>query len=178
MPAVLVIFSLVGLIFFSVRLATDPGGWPFHALGIAACLFVAARNVNVLRSAQKVAAATAGPVRPATAATPMLREIRDTVTLDEALGSQRAILYKHSTSCPISSNVIDDVLRFARAHPNWKAYVINVIEQRDMSDAVAERLEVPHASPQAFVIKHGQSVWNASHYDISEDALNRQATIQ
>ena len=183
MPAVLIIFSLVGLIFFSIRLATDPAGWPFHALGLAACLFVAARNVKVLLSARKVVAATTRPVVPMpgitgadTAAPPMLREILDSVTLDEALGSQRAVLYKHSTSCPISSDVVDEVLRFARAHPNWKTYLIKVIEQRELSDTAADRLEVPHASPQAIVIKHGAATWNASHYDISEDALNRQAT--
>jgi bacillithiol system protein YtxJ len=193
MPAVLVIFSLVGLIFFSIRLATDPAGWPFHVLGLAACLFVAARNVKVLLSARKVVAATTRPVVPMpgitggtassvrsesadTAAPPMLREILDSVTLDEALGSQRAVLYKHSTSCPISSDVVDEVRRFARAHPNWKTYLVKVIEQRELSDAVADRLEVPHASPQAIVIKHGAATWNASHYDISEDALNHQAT--
>jgi bacillithiol system protein YtxJ len=53
--------------------------------------------------------------------------------------------------------------------------VLQVIEERDLSDAAAQRLGVPHASPQAFVIRQGHCVWHASHHDITTNALDQQA---
>ena len=100
-----------------------------------------------------------------------LRLITDPETLDDVLRSDRAILYKHSTRCPVSAVVIDEVLRFARAHPDWRVYVLKVIEQRALSNTVAERLGVRHQSPQAFVIRQGHCVWNAAHADITAERL-------
>ena len=62
-----------------------------------------------------------------------MHEVRDASTLEQALGSERAILYKHSTSCPVSAWVIDEVLEFARTHPDWTVYLLKVIEQRGLS---------------------------------------------
>ena len=80
---------------------------------------------------------------------------------------------QHSTRCPVSAVVTDEVLRFARTHPDWTIYVLKVIERRDLSDLVTERLGVPHASPQAFVIRHGRCVWHASHYEVTAQSLSR-----
>ncbi|MEE2790329.1 MAG: bacillithiol system redox-active protein YtxJ [Acidobacteriota bacterium] len=104
-----------------------------------------------------------------------LRNIDDRTTLDEALGNPRAVLYKHSTRCPVSAYVFEDVRNFAESHPNWKVYVLRVIEQRALSDEVTARLTVAHQSPQVFIIKDGDCVWNASHSDITEQALSQQA---
>ena len=110
---------------------------------------------------------------PEVESVPVLREVADNATLNEVLGSSRSVLYKHSTRCPVSTVVIDEVFRFAEAHPEWKTYVLKVIEHRDLSDAVAERLGVPHASPQAFVLKEGRPVWHASHGSITAQSLSR-----
>ena len=104
---------------------------------------------------------------------PSVREVSDATVLEEALGSERAVLYKHSTSCPVSAWVIDEVLRFAETNPTWGIYVLKVIERRTLSNTVAERLGVRHESPQAFVIRQGHPVWHASHSDITEEALTR-----
>ena len=162
MPVALILFSLLGIAFFGIRLIVDPAGWPAHALGIGVSVFVGARNAKVVRSNRRIAL------------TPTIRDVSDPATLDEALASDRAILYKHSTVCPVSAEVIDDVLTFARSHPEWPLYVLKVIEERDLSDAAAQRLGVPHASPQAIVIREGHSVWHASHYDITTNALAQQ----
>ena len=99
MPSVIVLLSLVGIVFLTIRLATDSGNWPTYGLGIAACIFVWARHAKVARSNRKIASA------------PFLHEIHDEATLGEALASKRVVLYKHSTSCPVSAIVIDEVLR-------------------------------------------------------------------
>ena len=104
-----------------------------------------------------------------------LQEIRDLPALDAALGSERAILYKHSTSCPVSAWVVEEVLQFARTHRDWTVYLLRVIEQRGLSDTAADRLGVGHESPQAFVIKEGRLVWHGSHSSITADSLNQHA---
>jgi len=159
----LVVFSLLGIAFFGTRLVTAPAGWLTDGLGIAVCLVVCARNAKVIRSNRRITS------------TGSVREVRDRATLNEALGSERAILYKHSTSCPVSAAVVDEVLRFAGTHPDWGIYVLKVIERRDLSDTAAERLGVPHESPQAFVIRQGRSVWHTSHNGITAQRLRRQA---
>ncbi len=181
MVRILVVFSSLGVVFFIVRLVAYPEAWLTQVIGVAACLVVLVRNVGLLRlnrgiaaPAERAASAETGaPAKTASAA--VMHEVRDASTLEQALGSERAILYKHSTSCPVSAWVIDEVLEFARTHPDWTVYLLKVIEQRGLSDAVAERLGVRHESPQAFVIKAGRCVWNASHSTISADNLEKHA---
>lgn len=105
-----------------------------------------------------------------------LHDIDDRPTLDRALASDRAILYKHSTRCPVSSYVIDEVHQFADTHPDWSIYILKVVERRALSNAVADELGITHQSPQAFVIKQGTCVWHASHSDITAERLDAQAT--
>ena len=162
MPGALILLSLLGIVLLGIRVVTDPAGWPTYALGIAVCLFVCARNATAIQSNRKMASASS------------VREVRDSTMLDEALGSERAILYKHSTTCPVSAVVVDEVLRFAGTHPDWTIYVLKVIEQRDLSDTAAERLDVSHESPQVVVIRQGRSVWHTSHYGITAQTLSRQ----
>ena len=140
----------------AMRLNAETGGSP---------------SVQVLHYPEFVALLQQAP--PEVESVPVLREVADNATLDEVLGSARAVLYKHSTRCPVSAVVIDEVLRFAETHPDWKTYVLQVIEHRDLSDAVAERLDVPHASPQAFVLKEGRPLWHASHGSITVQNLSR-----
>ena len=83
------------------------------------------------------------------------------------------MLFKHSTRCPVSAYVIDEVMEFAEDHPEWPVYVLKVIEQRPLSNEAAERLGVRHESPQAFVLRHGRVHWHGSHNEVTADALRR-----
>ncbi|HIE94934.1 MAG TPA: bacillithiol system redox-active protein YtxJ [Acidobacteria bacterium] len=164
MPTALTVLSVLGAAFFGVKMLTDPIGWLAYALGIAGCLFVWTRNTNVRHANHKVSSMNA------------LHDIDDRPTLDRALASDRAILYKHSTRCPVSSYVIDEVHQFADTHPDWSIYILKVVERRALSNAVADELGITHQSPQAFVIKQGTCVWHASHSDITAERLDAQAT--
>ncbi|WP_312067016.1 monothiol bacilliredoxin BrxC family protein, partial [Exiguobacterium sp.] len=44
-------------------------------------------------------------------------------------------------------------------------------EARTVSNDIAEHYNVRHESPQVLFIQDGKSVWTASHYDITKDAL-------
>ena len=102
------------------------------------------------------------------------RDVPDAATLEALIESPRAVLFKHSTRCPVSAYVIDEVIEFAEDHPEWPVYVLKVIEQRALSNEAAERLGVRHESPQAFVLHEGRVHWHGSHNEITAETLRRE----
>ena len=105
---------------------------------------------------------------------PPVREIADAAALAAAIESPRAVLFKHSTRCPVSAYVIDEVIDFAEDHPEWPVYVLKVIEQRPLSNEATDRLGVRHESPQAFVLRQGRVRWHGSHNEVTAEALERE----
>ena len=92
-------------------------------------------------------------------------EIYTTDELDalvEKSNEQAVILFKHSTTCPISNGVYNEVSK-ADADIN----LIVVQNSRNVSTALAEKTGIRHESPQAIVLKNGEVVYHASHYDIT-----------
>ena len=71
------------------------------------------------------------------------------------------VLLKHSTTCSISSGVYREV-GLVESDVN----VIVIQMHRDISNAIAQRTGVRHESPQAIVLRDGQPVYHASHFDI------------
>ncbi len=83
-------------------------------------------------------------------------------------------IFKHSLTCGISSAAWRPFQQFAGDAPSDdgpRFAVIEIQNARDLSRAVAERLEVRHESPQALLIRDGRVVWHASHWDIDRRAL-------
>ncbi len=77
-------------------------------------------------------------------------------------------IFKHSTRCSISKTVAE---RFEKNYPsglNLKLYYLDLLNYRDVSNEIAQRFQVIHQSPQFILLKDGQAVLNASHYDILE----------
>jgi bacillithiol system protein YtxJ len=50
-------------------------------------------------------------------------------------------------------------------------YFLDLLEQREISNAIATRFGVFHQSPQLLLIKDGKSVYDVSHSDIDAEAL-------
>ena len=86
-------------------------------------------------------------------------------------GREDGIVFKHSTRCPISRRADSEVGSFLSDHADVPVHRILVVEDRPVSLAFAERSGVPHASPQALVLRGGAVTWHGSHYDISASAL-------
>lgn len=88
------------------------------------------------------------------------------------------LVFKHSTTCPVS----------ARAHRAWQEFLatpeaeqvrlawVRVIEERQVSLALANQVGVRHQSPQALLIKGGKALWHDSHYGITAAALKAAAS--
>ena len=56
--------------------------------------------------------------------------------------------------------------------------MVDVIEERQLSQSIAERTNIRHESPQAIVLFKGSPVWNDSHFYITEENLNRALAIE
>jgi len=68
---------------------------------------------------------------------------------------------------------LDEVEAFLAAHPNVKAYLVDVRAERPLSQQIAARTGVRHESPQVIILRRGASIWNASHYDITVSNIRR-----
>lgn len=80
----------------------------------------------------------------------------------EASSTGPIVILKHSTTCPISHGVYEEVSRFSGT-----VHLIVVQTSRPLSNAIAERTGVKHESPQAMVIRNGEVLYHASHYDVT-----------
>jgi bacillithiol system protein YtxJ len=101
-----------------------------------------------------------------------LRQNRDFEQLLERSKTHPVLIFKHSTQCPISSHVYEEFTGFAEAAEDLTCGLVLVIENRNVSNTIAERLKVRHESPQAIVVKDGHAAWHASHWSITADSLN------
>ena len=48
-----------------------------------------------------------------------------------------------------------------------------MVEERALSNAIADRFGIRHESPQGFVIVDGKPVWNDSHDGVNQASLGR-----
>jgi bacillithiol system protein YtxJ len=98
---------------------------------------------------------------------------------DEALqgtSSKPLLVFKHSTSCSVSAGAHEEFMHYiedAKSAPVDFA-IVHVIEERPVSNAIAEQLGVKHASPQAILVKDGAEVWNTSHWHITYSFLSEK----
>src|SRR5262245_35162591 len=102
-----------------------------------------------------------------------LRKREDFEQLLERSKTHPVIIFKHSTQCGISDQVYEEFTRFLESAGNITCGLVLVIESRPVSNAIESILGVRHESPQAILLKDGKPKWNASHWSITPDALNR-----
>ena len=99
-------------------------------------------------------------------------------TLARVLQLPLALLYKHSPICGSSSVARKHVKNFSEDHPDVPIFLVDVINDRSVSSEIAERLGIRHESPQAILLNAGEVQWDASHYRITQDSLNRAIETQ
>lgn len=101
-----------------------------------------------------------------------INNTEELAALFEKSSDQAVVLFKHSITCPISTGVYQEI-----SNADADINLIVVQRAKSVSDAVAEMTGVRHESPQAFVIKNGEAVYHASHYDVTaieiEKSLNQ-----
>ena len=95
--------------------------------------------------------------------------IIDTKSFDEITGRSKeraVVLFKHSLTCPISARAYEQMAEF-----EGEVALIEVQRARELSTEIENRLGVAHESPQVLVLRNGEVVWNASHFEITADAV-------
>jgi bacillithiol system protein YtxJ len=84
------------------------------------------------------------------------------------------LVFKHSTRCPISAGAHEALHRYlADAQPaDYEVAIVHVVEDRPVSNAIAEATGIKHESPQALLLRDGKPVWHASHWTITYEFLS------
>ena len=106
-----------------------------------------------------------------------LTDINQLDDLFEKSVNQKVIIFKHSTRCSISTMVKD---RLERNWPddleNQKIYYLDLLNHREISNAIADKTGVEHQSPQVVIIENGICIFSANHNFISADAIKNGLT--
>ena len=83
------------------------------------------------------------------------------------------VLFKHSTRCSISSMALNR-LETSTPPTGIDFYLLDLLQHRDISAAIADRFKVHHESPQVLVIRSGECTYDESHMGISMDEIAEQ----
>src|SRR5262245_61976018 len=106
-----------------------------------------------------------------------LTHLSDLDALEAAIAESRerpVLVFKHSRTCGISCEALDELLLHLDAAEPHAAYkLITVQSHRTVSDAAAHRFGIRHETPQAILLRDGRPVWNASHFRITATQLDR-----
>ena len=89
-----------------------------------------------------------------------------------------SLIFKHSTRCSIS------LMAKKKFEFEWDSlpaetpvYFLDLLNHRDISNAIAEIFKVHHESPQLLLIKGGECIFEASHSEISAEEAAEQMTV-
>ncbi|QQT27923.1 bacillithiol system redox-active protein YtxJ [Sphingobacterium spiritivorum] len=88
--------------------------------------------------------------------------------LDEIIAdNQIHAIFKHSTRCPVSSMAKRSLEFNEDLLPEGASiFYLDLIAHRDVSNAIAEKWNIRHESPQVLIVKGTEALYNASHEDI------------
>lgn len=102
----------------------------------------------------------------------MITPAKDEAAIEAILaGPGAGWVFKHSSTCGISSAARDEVESYAAAHPDEPVAMVVVQQDRPLSNWIASRLGRVHQSPQLFLLRDGAVAWAASHWSITAAAM-------
>ena len=108
-----------------------------------------------------------------------VQRIDELETLIAESDNRPLLLFKHSRSCGISAEALDELIEHLNAarsnasahHPRYA--VVTVQTHRDVSNAVSARLGIRHETPQAIIVRRGKAVWSASHFRVNAASIQQ-----
>jgi bacillithiol system protein YtxJ len=101
----------------------------------------------------------------------VLKVVNQLEEIDVLSDTKPQVIFKHSTSCYISGMAKKSLVRELENTNEGivDVYYLDLLLHRNLSNAIAERYQVQHQSPQLLLIHHRKCVYNASHGDVSLD---------
>lgn len=97
--------------------------------------------------------------------------------IHQASSSKLQAIFKHSTRCSISAMAKSRLDRMADVE-EIDFYYLDLIQYRDVSNAVADKFQVHHESPQLLLIRDGECFYEASHMEIIPDEILNEAGLR
>lgn len=108
---------------------------------------------------------------------PQLTRVAEITELDRLLlesDTRPLLLFKHSHTCGISAEALDELLVHVNEHPVDARYaMITVQTHRQVSNAITSKLGIRHETPQAILVRDGRVVWSASHFRVNATELHK-----
>lgn len=87
-------------------------------------------------------------------------------TLLEASNDAPVVVFKHSTRCSISRMALKLTEQRWDLPAAVQPFLLDLLNHREVSSAIAMDLNVEHQSPQLILIRDGKSVHHANHSSI------------
>ena len=104
----------------------------------------------------------------------MLTDLGQLNELIELSYQQPVLIFKHSTRCSISRFALKNFeSEFAFSEEELQPYFLDLLENRNISNEIANRFDVMHQSPQILLLKEGKCIYHDSHDGIEVSGLKR-----
>lgn len=103
----------------------------------------------------------------------LLTDLGELNEIIDASTEKPVLIFKHSTRCYISKSALKQFENEFDLQEKIIPYFLDLIEHRDISNAIATRFGVEHQSPQLIVIKDGKAVYDVSHESIDATKLDQ-----
>ena len=102
-----------------------------------------------------------------------LESLEDLQSAIEKSSEKTIVIFKHSTRCIISKTVLRNFENEVQSQVNLNIefYYLDLLNHRDISNEIAERLNITHQSPQAIAVQNQQVIYNASHNGIFLESI-------
>ncbi|HZH70775.1 MAG TPA: bacillithiol system redox-active protein YtxJ [Flavobacteriaceae bacterium] len=103
-----------------------------------------------------------------------LTSVEQLDSIAESSQNTTVVIFKHSTQCHISKMVLSNFeSEAAELTTRADFYFLDLLQFRGVSNAVADRYNVVHQSPQLLIIKKATCVYDASHHSIQAAELEK-----
>lgn len=101
-----------------------------------------------------------------------LSSVKALDTIIQASHEKPQLLFKHSTRCGISVGALDNMIQaWDLSSDEVDVHILDLLNHRDVSAAIAEKTGIPHQSPQAILLVKGKVAYHKTHHAISADAV-------
>lgn len=108
-----------------------------------------------------------------------LTGVEQIAVLRKASFESPVLIFKHSTTCSISSSAKSRLERQWQDNAGIQPYYLDLLSYRPVSQGVSEAFGVRHESPQVLLIIDGECRYTESHYGINfSDIAAALTTIQ
>ncbi len=99
-----------------------------------------------------------------------LGQLKDIVVESE---NKPVLIFKHSTRCSVSRMALRQFENEFLDQSKITPYFLDLLEHRDVSNAIAKQFGVLHQSPQVILLRNGKVLYDASHSSIDAEDLLR-----